>query len=216
MTNTIVVLHNFTTNTSIDDVLRKQLRQPLYFPQSVILNLEQQKQLHEWYTGLKQNWILLFRASRDGFTASDFHKHCDNFQETITIIRTPNKCIFGGYSPLSWGMNCGYITNTDAWIFSLVRPHSDEPVQMFNSGPQFVGEYSLSIYSHQGPTFGGGYDIHLSDSFNNNDHNYTNLHFSYAIPTSDDPSISDTKFAQEYLCGSYHYVAEEVEVYGAK
>ena len=33
-------------------------------------------------------WKLLYRASRDGFSAKDFHKKCDKKNRTLSIIKT--------------------------------------------------------------------------------------------------------------------------------
>ena len=35
----------------------------------------------------KQPWILLYRGSRDGFRAQDFHTRCDNFGPTVVIVQ---------------------------------------------------------------------------------------------------------------------------------
>ena len=48
---------------------------------------------------------LLYRGSRDGWHASDFHKCCDNKGPTVTLIKvvtTDAKYIFGGYTDQSW------------------------------------------------------------------------------------------------------------------
>ena len=45
---------------------------------------------------------LLFKGSRDGFKAVDFHKHCDNKGPTVTIIKSEHGKIFGGYTTVSW------------------------------------------------------------------------------------------------------------------
>ena len=45
---------------------------------------------------------LLYRASRDGFAASDFHSRCDNKGPTITIIKSKGERIFGGVTSLPW------------------------------------------------------------------------------------------------------------------
>jgi len=48
-----------------------------------------------------KNWILIYRGTRDGFGASDFHRHCDGEAGTVTIIKTTGN-IFGGYTEKSW------------------------------------------------------------------------------------------------------------------
>ena len=50
---------------------------------------------------LTGEWRLLFRASRDGFTASAFHSTCDNKGPTITVVRSGAN-IFGGFTENAW------------------------------------------------------------------------------------------------------------------
>jgi hypothetical protein len=44
-----------------------------------------------------QRWKLLYRASNDGFSAKNFHDKCDGKRNTLTVIKTANSNIFGGY-----------------------------------------------------------------------------------------------------------------------
>ena len=45
---------------------------------------------------------LLYRGSKDGFTAASFHQKCDNKGPNISIIKSEHGLIFGGYTSLSW------------------------------------------------------------------------------------------------------------------
>ena len=60
--------------------------------------------LHGWLKedGSDGNFELLYRSSRDGLSAKDFHSSCDNKGSTITIIETTDGLIIGGYSSTSW------------------------------------------------------------------------------------------------------------------
>ena len=49
----------------------------------------------------KANDKLLYRASRDGWTASNFHSCCDNKGPTVTVIKSGDY-IFGGYTEHEW------------------------------------------------------------------------------------------------------------------
>ena len=44
------------------------------------------KQLQKWL-GEKCKWNLCYRASRDGWSANDFHKHCDNKGSTVVLMK---------------------------------------------------------------------------------------------------------------------------------
>ncbi len=72
-----------------------------YFPKSKLCKGKHQKWLHK-LTGQKKGWKLLYRASKEGFSASSFHSKCNNQGPTITIIQSTNGNIFGGYNTASW------------------------------------------------------------------------------------------------------------------
>ena len=54
------------------------------------------KKIYEWsgYTKMK----LLYRGSRDGTKAKDFHNKCDNIAPTICLYKNEKGNIFGGYT----------------------------------------------------------------------------------------------------------------------
>ena len=58
------------------------------------------KQLQKWL-GEKCKWNLCYRASRDGWSVQDFHKHCDNKGPTVVLVKA-NDYIFGGYTDQHW------------------------------------------------------------------------------------------------------------------
>ena len=75
------------------------------FERSEILSTDQGKTLMMWLKntpGLGNvSDKLLYRASRDGWAASNFHSCCDNKGPTITVIKSGNY-IIGGYSEEQW------------------------------------------------------------------------------------------------------------------
>lgn len=50
---------------------------------------------------------LIYRATRDGFSAKDFHFNCDGIHHTLTIIQTTKDKIFGGYTTEKWSSDEG-------------------------------------------------------------------------------------------------------------
>lgn len=61
---------------------------------------------------------LLYRASRDGLVARDFHRCCDHKPGTVTLIRAKNGWIFGGYTPLAWDGKKRGFTAVSTWTNS--------------------------------------------------------------------------------------------------
>ena len=70
---------------------------------SKILNHNQKyiAQLEKWLSGSK-SWQLCYRASENGWAASNFHARCDHRHPAVTIIRS-GRFIFGAYSDVSFG-----------------------------------------------------------------------------------------------------------------
>ncbi len=64
-------------------------------------------QLQKWL-GEKCKWNLCYRASRDGWSAQAFHRHCGNKGPTVVLIKA-NNCIFGGYTDKNWGGTVGMV-----------------------------------------------------------------------------------------------------------
>jgi hypothetical protein len=42
--------------------------------------------------------VLIYQATRDGWTADNFHNKCDYQGPTITIVKTNKNRIFGGFT----------------------------------------------------------------------------------------------------------------------
>ena len=53
---------------------------------------------------LREKWTLLYRGTRDGFGAANFHSKCDNYNNTLTIVKAHGTSyIFGGFTSINWG-----------------------------------------------------------------------------------------------------------------
>ena len=75
------------------------------FKDSVILSSDQSVTLVNWLkesrTITNDSDKLLYRASRNGWAASNFHSCCDSKGPTVTVVKSGNY-IFGGYTDQSW------------------------------------------------------------------------------------------------------------------
>jgi hypothetical protein len=63
--------------------------------ESLLINRENQYLLQEWLPKDTKKLTLLFRATKDGFSASSFHAKCDNKGATLTVIKSGSN-VFGG------------------------------------------------------------------------------------------------------------------------
>ncbi|KAL9951602.1 hypothetical protein ACROYT_G044297 [Oculina patagonica] len=65
--------------------------------------------------------VLLYRASRDGWTGARFHSFCDNKGPTVTVVKSGNY-IFGGYTEEHWeGASEVTIKAQDTFLFSFEK-----------------------------------------------------------------------------------------------
>jgi hypothetical protein len=150
---------------------------------------------------------LLYRASRDSFTASAFHSKCNHKENTITIIKNNLNCVFGGCAFQGSHSSDGWSEDSNAFIFSLRRLGvSDSLVFMVKDA-----KHAVFGRSDLGPTFGNGYDICIKDYSNIQTGSFTNLCYSYKCPPVYTTRNDDTK---SFLAGNYNnWLTTEIEVY---
>lgn len=86
-------------------------RPNLPFKDSTILSTEQKqvfvnKWLKEKMKSSQSDFVMAYRASRNGWNSSNFHSLCDNKGPTFTVVKSGNY-IFGGFTEQSWdGKHC--------------------------------------------------------------------------------------------------------------
>ena len=75
-----------------------------FLKDSVLVNsVKKQKLLMKWINKPNVKSDLLFRGSRDGFSANTFFNTCANAGPTVTLIRSKEKkYVFGGFAARSW------------------------------------------------------------------------------------------------------------------
>jgi hypothetical protein len=193
--------------------LADQLKYPTYLF-SNILTPHQEAVLQE-LCDLNHNFNLklIYRASEDGFSATDFHRRCDGYPNTLTIVKVKgNNNIFGGFSSLSWGTENNYKEDNDAYIFSLVNKYN-RPIRFpyVSAKLNEKSEEVYSIYSNSlyGPSFGGGPDLSIASNSNMNQNSYSFLGHSYKNPNY----LLDAQDSKTFLARSFYFTVEEVEVF---
>ena len=165
-----------------------------------------------------RKWALLYRGSRDGFRASDFHSRCDGWPNTLTIVKSKSGNIFGGYTIIPWKSieydeNNGYEYDNSAFIFSLVnkenRPLIFEHTTITENIEEYIARGSVWSSSNNGPIFGGSHDLYICDRSNINKNSYSNLGFTYTHP---DYPIGSKK-SSTTLAGIQYFTVNEIEVF---
>jgi hypothetical protein len=163
---------------------------------SKILKPEEIKLITSWI-GHECKFKLLFRASKHGNSALDFHRKCDNRGKTITFIECTQGNRFGGYSEQPWDQSGGVKTDSNAFIFSL---NKNKKLSIKS------GYYSIHCNSSYGPIFGynsnGNYDLVVSP--NSAYQSYSNLRYSYG---------QNEGVTGYFLTGANNFTPKEIEVY---
>jgi hypothetical protein len=160
-------------------------------------------------------WSLLYRGTKDGFRASDFHAKCDGKSSTLTIIKAKSSgFIFGGYTEAEWQSFGGDTSDPNAFIFSLINK-DNKPCKMNVSNPN----KAIFCDSRYGPIFGGSYleegkklirgDIRVVDNGNVNMDSGSALGEIYKHPSY----LFGSREAFFFLAGTHKFQIEEIEVY---
>jgi hypothetical protein len=126
------------------------------------------------FSGFSQKqWRLLYRGADDGFGRSDFHRNCDSHTNTITIIFTTKRFIFGVFTPVAWdssGQSKPESTQT-GFLFILKNPHTSEAKKF----PLKSSSQAIHCSPSYGPVFAGNDDMGVRDRCSESTGNWTNL-----------------------------------------
>lgn len=199
--NLIIEAKHFRLKNFINLLEEAEIRVSGIFADGTLLDLEQKKKLEEFYGNRNQRWGLIYKASRDGFSSSTFHSCCNNKGPTMTIIRSNNNFLFGGYTSVAWTSCNNYQKDSTAFLFTLTNPHNIPPTKYLIKG----GNEGNAIYDHTsyGPTFGGGHDIYLVNN-SNSSNSSTNFPNSY---------VDTTGKGNSTFTGSNNFLVSDIEVF---
>jgi hypothetical protein len=174
---------------------------------SRILNAEQSKNLINLCCfSNNDRFKLIYRATKDGFAAKDFHRRCDNISRTLTIIKVKDKPnIFGGFAETFWDSCKTFVRDDKAFIFSLVN-QENKPIKI--NVDRSKSSTSIYCYSSCGPTFGDG-DFCIESNSNINCSSSSNLGNTYQHPNYE----ANSDEAMNFLAGSNTFLTREIEVF---
>ena len=137
-----------------------------------------------------KEYKLIFKASRDGFKAIDFHKKCDGKTNTLTLVFSKNGRIFGGFTDVSWDSESDAKEGSNGFIFSL-----DNKEIYYNINVKF----NIRCIADYGPIF-GNFDLCISNNCNKN----KSFIRSYAYDIHEKENLFD---------GNKFFYVEDYEVY---
>ena len=102
-----------------------------------------------------ENSELIYRGTRDGDLAKNFHEKCDNKGPTLVLCKDKNEQIFGGFTTAEWDSNQRH-SDKNAFIFSITNNKKFESRNFENS---------IECNKDLGPVFGFGGDLTIYSKF---------------------------------------------------
>ncbi|KAL7531318.1 hypothetical protein ACHAWF_003769 [Thalassiosira exigua] len=125
---------------------------------NIIKSIEDVGHLHEWLQedGSDGEFNLLYRSSRDGKDADDFHSKCGDQGCTLTVIETKSGCVLGGYSDRPWTSpdTLAWRADQKAFLFVLSGMDATSPCKMKLKDANDV--HAVCHTTEWGPAFGSG------------------------------------------------------------
>jgi hypothetical protein len=156
---------------------------------------------------------LLWRGSRDGFKATQFHCRCDGHANTLTLILDTNGNIFGGFTPVEWESSRKGKRKKDpdeafqkadpsqkSFLFTLKNPRNVS-ARRFALKDERKDE-AICCDSNRGPDFS---DMTIEDNCNANPESFTYLGDRY----TNDTGLNGKTF----FTGSDEFQVKEIEVF---
>lgn len=88
------------------------LQEPFLKESSILSDASERILLKGWLSKTVSNGKLLYRSTRDGFKASQFHALVDGKGPTISIVKSTKNFVAGGYTSVSWDSKNGYYSDS--------------------------------------------------------------------------------------------------------
>ncbi|KAK8807465.1 hypothetical protein WA158_004224 [Blastocystis sp. Blastoise] len=199
------------------DTGKEKVKEGMMIPQyfvgtKIIMNYSVEIHLVNWL-GKEKKWKLLFRASEHDYLASEFHRYCDNKRETVTIIKhtghNNNINIFGGYTDQNWDSSSCWKPYSKEFLFIFSNEHNIPPTKY-----EYINndkKYGIYCYSSNGPSFGNGHDIYISDQCHSNTDSYCSASSYSEVNTPQKSSLFVNTNSDNF---TNKFTVEDYEVWG--
>lgn len=163
---------------------------------SIIRNDEEESIIGDMISILQvKKYRLLYKATRDGDSASKFHSMCDNYNNLIVLIETREGLRFGGFTSSKFKGSAHLKKDNNAFLFSL------DLQKVYKIMPEV---YAIYCYPNSGPSFSKG-SLHVPDNF-----------FEKYGKTGVKGGPYQFEVDYELNNGKKHFVVKELEVFQVK
>ena len=130
---------------------------------------------------------------------------CDGTSNTISLIKSKNGQIFGGYTALAWDSSNAFASDPDAFVFQMNK-RTKHNAKDGSYCSVFMNEEYMMI-------FGCG-DIVICDQCNMEERKVKSCsRFGSEYEIGDIVLPSTKEALQNYMCGSFEFIVDEIEVY---
>ena len=191
--------------------------QHVYAIDSLILDESGKRELKHLCSLVDNDWHLLYRGTRDGFSADAFHAKCDDKARTVTLVKKTTSDgavrIFGGYTEATWTQDHSspHFFKTDANAFLFALSGIDALNGQCSTLVMRCKSKEHAIIGHRafGPIFGLGRDLEICNGANDIAKCYSVLGVSYDFNVYPTGSAE----ARRFLAGSEQFTIDEIEVF---
>jgi hypothetical protein len=152
-----------------------------------------------------KRFSLLWRGSRDGFKAQEFHRRCDGHSNTLTVILDTKGNIFGGFTSVEWESPALSRSKGDdslnSFLFTLTNPHNI-PARKFELRSERKHE-AIYCDSTRSPCF---INLGVYDDCNTHSRNY--------VGYWTESYIQDLRLMPDLIfTNSGHFQVKEIEIF---
>mmetsp|Transcript_21002 Transcript_21002/g.41908 ORF Transcript_21002/g.41908 Transcript_21002/m.41908 type:complete len:592 (+) Transcript_21002:58-1833(+) len=156
-----------TVDAEFEGILKHYMQ--LFFAQltnidsKIIRSAKEAEIIHNWLNEDNSDGELhlLYRSSRDGLSAEEFHHTCDKKGRTLVLIET-TEGVVGGYSNSDWDCENFSRKATKAFLFILSGFDLTSPCKRKLKNAYDI--YAILGTEEYGPAFGGGCDLKVDGS----------------------------------------------------
>jgi len=142
----------------------------------------------------------IYQATKDGFSAADFHKKCDGKSNFLVVAKSGDGFAFGGYTKSTFTSEDSWANDSSAFVFRF-----DESGE---AKKYTVSEESTAVYYNSNALvqFGDGPDLKIGTNANTN---VTSLSYLGTIYTGSDGACTVNG-------GTNEFILSEIEIFKIK